>query len=125
MFSLLVIQMMIRYINKRKTNLTVARDGTRRITVKPSRKAPKAAFTQEGNKIISPPPAYGDAIKTIFNTQNNITEIGAKAGTIESYRTLNGRTYAVVKDEGGTQLVPTRAPSAALFNYQLAYNSYK
>jgi hypothetical protein len=94
---------------------------TKKITVQPSRRGPKAAFVNE-SKMISPPPAYGDAIKTIFNTQGGITE--QKAGHIESYRTFNGRTYAIVKDESGTQLVPTRAPSAALFNYQMAYNSY-
>lgn len=119
-------QMMFRYVNGRKDTMyepSRERGTTRRITVQPSRKVPKAAFVHESNKTISPPPAYGEAIKTIFNTQNGITEIG-KAGSIESYRTLNGRTYAVVKEDGGTQLVPTRAPSAALFNYQLAYNSY-
>lgn len=116
---------MMRYINKRKQAVEVLRDNTRRINVKPSRKGPKAAFVHDANKGISPPPAYGDAIKTIFNTQNKISEVATKGGSIESYRTLNGRTYAVVKDDGGTQLVPTRAPSAALFNYQLAYNSYK
>lgn len=119
--------MMLRYFNGRKD--VMARDktlrGTKRINVQPSRKVARAAFVHEGStKTISPPPAYGEAIKTIFNTQNGITDQMGKAGSIESYRTLNGRTYAVVKDEGGTQLVPTRAPSAALFNYQLAYNSY-
>lgn len=120
--------MMLRYVNRNKdqfvTNDPVRETGTRRITVQPSRK-PRAAFVHESTKTISPPPAYGEAIKTIFNTQNGITEAVGKAGSIESYRTLNGRTYAVVKDEGGTQLVPTRSTSAALFNYQLAYNSYK
>lgn len=119
--------MMFRWVNLRKANdSTFSREqGTRRIQVQPSRKNPKAAFTRQSTKTISPPPAYGDAIKTIFNTQNGITATAGKAGSIESYRTLNGRTYAVVKDDGGTQLVPTRAPSAALFNYQMAYNSYK
>lgn len=118
-------QMMFRYVNHRRDVEAnePTRNGTRRINVQPSRKQAKAAFVHESTKTISPPPAYGDAIKTIFNTQNGITEVG-KAGSIESYRTLNGRTYAVVKDDGGTQLVPTRAPSAALFNYQMAYNSY-
>lgn len=118
---------MFRYVNSKKDVEAnePSRNGTRRITVQPSRKQAKAAFVHESTKTISPPPAYGDAIKTIFNTQNGITEVGNKAaGSIESYRTLNGRTYAVVKDESGTQLVPTRAPSAALFNYQMAYNSY-
>ena len=113
---------MLRYVTGRKDVMrNESMRGTRRIKVKPSQKT-KTAFVHENQKTISPPPAYGDAIKTIFNTQNGITE--GKAGAIESYRTLNGRTYAVVKDESGTQLVPTRAPSAALFNYQMAYNSY-
>lgn len=114
--------MVVRYVNKKKQQIEPSGEhGTRRINVKPSRKGP----SYDSKKTISPPPAYGDAIKTIFNTQNSITQSTGKEGSIESYRTLNGRTYAVVKDEGGTQLVPTRAPSAALFNYQLAYNSYK
>lgn len=116
--------MMFRYVKVNKAEPTPREQGTRRIQVQPSRKNPKAAFIHETNKTISPPPAYGDAIKTIFNTKNAASDLSGKAGSIESYRTLNGRTYAVVKDEGGTQLVPTRAPSAALFNYQLAYNSY-
>lgn len=118
--------MMFRWVNLRKENeSSFSREqGTKRIQVQPSRKNPNQAFTRQSTKkTISPPPAY-DAIKTIFNTQNGIVQTG-KAGSIESYRTLNGRTYAVVKDDGGTQLVPTRAPSAALFNYQMAYNSYK
>jgi hypothetical protein len=91
-------KMMFRYVNGRKdtTNeLTREQGTTRRINVQPSRKLPKASFVQESSKTISPPPAYGEAIKTIFNTQNTIVE--GKAGSIESYRTLNGRTYAVVK----------------------------
>lgn len=87
---------MVRYFNNRKqTRLELNRDQstTRRINVQP-RKA-RASFVQESTKTISPPPAYGEAIKTIFNTQNSIVE--GKSGTIESYRTLNGRTYAVVK----------------------------
>lgn len=116
--------MIFRYVNNRKMlNEPSGEHGTRRINVQPSRKG--ELFTKTSTKTISPPPAYGDAIKTIFNTQNSISHANGKVGTIESYRTLNGRTYAVVKDESGTQLVPTRAPSAALFNYQLAYNSYK
>jgi hypothetical protein len=92
------VEMMFRYVNGRKdtTNeLTREQGTTRRINVQPSRKLPKASFVQESSKTISPPPAYGEAIKTIFNTQNTIVE--GKAGSIESYRTLNGRTYAVVK----------------------------
>lgn len=118
--------MIARRIERRKIKAAELKEqkeqGTRHIMVQPSKKT-RAAFLKETDKTISPPPAYGDAIKTIFNTQNTITGAG-KPGKIESYRTLNGRTYAVVKDESGTQLVPTRAPSAALFNYQLAYNSY-
>lgn len=115
-------QMIFRYVNSRKGIPEPSGEhGTRRIMVQPSRKG--VAFGYDVKKTISPPPPYGDAIKTIFNTQNSITQPG-KPGSIESYRTLNGRTYAVVRDETGTQLVPTRAPSAALFNYQLAYNSY-
>lgn len=119
--------MLMRYVNlKQKEDEESSRErgaGTKRINVQPSRK-PKQAFVHEATKTISPPPAYGDAIKTIFNTQAGTAELRGKAGSIEAYRTLNGRTYAVVKDESGTQLVPTRAPSAALFNYQMAYNNY-
>lgn len=115
--------MIVRYVNSKRAIIEPSGEhGIRRITVQPSRKG--ASFGYDTKKTISPPPAYGDAIKTIFNTQNSITQVPGKAAAIESYRTLNGRTYAVVKDESGTQLVPTRAPSAALFNYQLAYNSY-
>lgn len=136
--------MLLRYFNARKQariELNREQATTRRINVQP-RKLARASFVQESTKTISPPPAYGEAIKTIFNTQNSVVE--GKAGSVESYRTLNGRTYAVIKvalkgsiwilnlnfsshlfqEDGGTQLVPTRAPSAALFNYQLAYNSY-
>lgn len=119
--------MFFRYINSRKNRIVHknTESQTRRIMVKPSRK-PKKAFVNEA-KMISPPPAYGDAIKTIFTTGSSV--VGAagsspKPAQVESYKTLNGRTYAVVKDDHGTQLVPTRQPSAALFNYQYAYNSY-
>jgi hypothetical protein len=116
--------MLFRYVKYKSSNdPEMTRNGTKKIMVKPSRKAPKAAFVNE-SKIISPPPAYTDAIKTIFNTQNGVADYGPKPSNIDSYRTVNGRTYAVVKDESGTQLVPTRSPSAALFNYQMAYNSY-
>lgn len=115
--------MMFRFMNVKKEmeqTTTASRQSTRRINVKPSRNGPKAAFVHESNKGISPPPAYGDAIKTIFNTQTGITE----TGSIEGYRTVNGRSYALVKNEAGaTQLIPTRAPSAGLLNYQLAYNT--
>lgn len=68
--------------------------------------------------MISPPPPYGDAIKTIFNTPN------PDKSNVEGFRTFNGRTYAIVKDDGGTQMVPAgRVPSAALFNYQRNYNN--
>lgn len=118
--------MMLRYVNRKEGRVQDSiRRGTRRINVQPSQKKRTAFVHEAAGKTISPPPAYGDAIKTIFNTQNSITEHTGKAGSIEAYRMLNGRQYAVVKDESGTQLVPTRAPSAALFNYQMAYNSYK
>lgn len=117
---------MLRYVNRKEGGITrESIRGTRRINVQPSQKKRTAFVHEAGSKTISPPPAYGDAIKTIFNTQNSIVEQSGKAGSIEAYRMLNGRQYAVVKDEGGTQLVPTRTPSAALFNYQMAYNSYK
>lgn len=78
------------------------------------------ATMNKESKMISPPPAYGDAIKTIFNTPSN----GADKNKVEGFRTFNGRTYAIVKDEGGTQMVPAgRVPSAALFNYQMNYNN--
>lgn len=112
-----------RYVNFKASQdpeLNATRQNTKRITVQPSKRGQKASFVNE-SKMISPPPAYGDAIKTIFNTQGGTT---GKPAEVESYRTFNGRTYAVVKNDGGTQLVPTRAPSAALFNYQMAYNSY-
>jgi hypothetical protein len=118
--------MIFRHMRNKNVNLDIEPDPipTRKINVKPSQRQPKPAFVHEPSsaKTISPPPAYGDAIKTIFNTPNGSDVAN---GQVESYRTLNGRTYAVVRDEGGTQLVPTRAPSAALFNYQLAYSSYK
>lgn len=77
------------------------------------------ATMSKPSKMISPPPAYGDAIKTIFNTSN-----ADDKGKVEGFRTFNGRTYAIVKDEGGTQMVPAgRTPSAALFNYQMNYNN--
>lgn len=95
---IVLLKMMLRYVNGRKDANELTRDQgtTRRINVQPSRKLPKASFVSESTKTISPPPAYGEAIKTIFNSgQNSIVE--GKAGSIESYRTLNGRTYAVVK----------------------------
>lgn len=86
--------MVYRYVKNRKLSEIVRdRETIRRITVQPSRKLP-ATFKQESTKMISPPPAYSTAIKTIFNTQNSVTEDKAN---VESYRTFNGRTYAVVK----------------------------
>lgn len=89
--------MIYRYVKKRKLNdLGSDQDTVRRINVQPSRKLPKASLIQESTKTISPPPAYSTAIKTIFNTQNSLTEEKVVA-PVESYRTFNGRTYAVIK----------------------------
>lgn len=115
-FTRVPFQMMLRYVNGRKdaSELTREQGTTRRINVQPSRKLPRASFVSESTKTISPPPAYGEAIKTIFNSgQNSIVE--GKAGSIESYRTLNGRTYAVVK---------VLVENAALYKYGLIMNLF-
>jgi hypothetical protein len=109
-------ELFTRYINHRKRKLVANHRSTTIRQVMP--KQTMRSLNQDTNtKLISPPPAYGEAIKTIFNTKDD--------GKIEGYRTFNGRTYAIVRDDngGGTQMVPTRTPSAALFNYQLAYNN--
>ncbi|KAG5684140.1 hypothetical protein PVAND_013381 [Polypedilum vanderplanki] len=116
-----VTEIMMRFFNKRKADLVREENHTKRIQVQPKRPRPKQqqVYPQKaaaaGQKK-SPPPDYNEAIKTIAGP--------SRPSQIESYRNFNGRTYAVVKTDGGTQLVPTRAPSAALFNYQYAYNSY-
>lgn len=79
--------------NRKHKELNRDRETVRRITVQPSRKPPKTSFAQESSKTISPPPAYSTAIKTIFNTQNAITE----EKNAETFRTYNGRNYKVVK----------------------------
>jgi hypothetical protein len=106
-------ELFTRYINERKRKLNHRGTTIRQVKPKPTMRA----IQNQDSKLISPPPAYGEAIKTIFNTKDD--------GKIEGYRTFNGRTYAIVRDDngGGTQMVPTRTPSAALFNYQLAYNN--
>lgn len=108
-------ELFVRWFNARKRRQLngIGRGTTviRTVKEKPRMRDPH----KQTSKIISPPPAYGEAIKTIFNTKDD--------GKVEGYRTFNGRTYAIVRDASGTQMVPTRTPSAALFNYQLAYNN--
>jgi hypothetical protein len=116
---------MMRFFNKRKNDLAHEENKPKRIQVQPKRPKPKQqqqqVYPQAAQKK-SPPPDYNEAIKTISNVQAGPSN-GGRPSQIESYRNFNGRTYAVVRTEGGTQLVPTRAPSAALFNYQYQYNS--
>lgn len=115
----------MRFFNKRKARLIreTSSDRPRRIQVKPKNvRQPRQAFNQPGtSKIISPPPEYNEAIKTISSLQPSTS---GEAANIESYRIFNGRNYAVVKTEQGTQLIPVRAPSAAIFNYQYSYTGY-
>lgn len=125
-----VSEIIMRFFNKRKARLVreEGNDRARRIQVQPKKTRPsKPSFgyqqPQPGpstKKTVSPPPEYNEAIKTISSLQTG-SNSGPGPSNIESYRTFNGRTYAVVKTEGGTQLVPMRAPSAAIFNYQYAY----
>lgn len=116
----------MRFFNKRKSRLVRDEGQTKRIQVQPKRRPQKSqqqqVFPTATKK--SPPPDYESAIKTISSLQAGSSNKGIKSSQIESYRTFNGRTYAVVKNDGGVQLVPTRAPSAAIFNYQYAYNNY-
>lgn len=122
-----ISEIIMRFFNKRKARLIRddAADRTRRVQVQPKKARPKPAFgyQQPGpstKKIVSPPPEYNEAIKTISSLQSG-SHSGGVPSNVESYRTFNGRTYAVVKTDGGTQLVPMRAPSDAIFNYQYAY----
>jgi glutamate receptor, ionotropic, invertebrate len=112
-------EMIMRFFNKRKDRI-IREDGGRKIQVQPRGPQLRQGFGGEPStsKTISPPPEYNEAIKTISSLQ------GRANGTIESYRQFNGRQYAVVRTETGTQLVPVRAPSAAIFNYQYAYSGY-
>ena len=112
----------MRFFKKRKSRLVREDTQPRRIQVQPKRTKVRHDIPQATHKK-SPPPDYNEAIKTISNAQAG-TSNGIKGNQIESYRTFNGRTYAVVKVDGGTQLVPMRAPSAAIFNYQYAYSNY-
>lgn len=118
-FQSSTFQLFTRYVNRKKVR--DERNGFgRKTTVRQVKEKPSnynRATVSKDTKLISPPPAYGDAIKTIFNTPNT------DKGKVEGFRTFNGRTYAIVKDDGGTQMVPAgRVPSAALFNYQMNYN---
>lgn len=129
---LFISEVIMRFFNKRKERLIredMADRRAKKIQVQPRRPhrapakpstfgKPKAKIqptTATVNKTVSPPPEYNEAIKTISSIR---TDAEAGPSNVESYRTFNGRTYAVVKTEGGTQLVPMRAPSAAIFNYQ-------
>lgn len=123
-----ISEIIMRFFNKRKARL-IREDGNdraRKIQVQPKKSKPKPAFVgyqQPGpstKKTVSPPPEYNEAIKTISSLKSGSSS-GPGPSNIESYRTFNGRTYAVVRTDGGTQLVPMRAPSAAIFNYQYAY----
>lgn len=120
-------EIIMRFFNKRKARLVRevenGNERARRIQVQPKNTRPsKQAFglqTSSSKKIISPPPPeYNEAIKTLSSLQ------AGTSSNVESYRTFNGRTYAVTKTEGGTQLIPVRTPSAAIFNYQYSYTGY-
>lgn len=123
-----ISEIIMRFFNKRKARL-IREDGNdraRRIQVQPKKSRPKPAFgyQQPGpstKKIVSPPPEYNEAIKTISSLRSSAN---AGPSNVESYRTFNGRSYAVVRTDGGTQLVPMRAPSAAIFNYQYTGTGY-
>lgn len=116
-------ELIMRFFNKRRDRM-IREDGPgRKIQVQPKGPQLRQGFGggPSTSKMVSPPPEYNEAIKTISSLQGN----NRTSGTIESYRQFNGRQYAVVKTEnGGTQLVPVRAPSAAIFNYQYAYSGY-
>ncbi|XP_070502352.1 glutamate receptor ionotropic, delta-1 [Chironomus tepperi] len=112
-----VSEIIMRYFYKRKARL-IRDEGPRRIQVQPKKSRSKQVYPEIKQ---SPPPNYNDAIKTISSLQPSTSN---QKSNVDSYRTFNGRTYAVVKTEGGTQLVPMRAPSAALFNYQYTYSNY-
>ncbi|CAG9802412.1 unnamed protein product [Chironomus riparius] len=112
-----VSEIIMRYFYKRKARL-VRDEGPRRIQVQPKKSRHKQVYPETKQ---SPPPNYNDAIKTISSLQPSTSN---QKSNVDSYRTFNGRTYAVVKTDGGTQLVPMRAPSAALFNYQYTYSNY-
>jgi hypothetical protein len=110
----------MRFFKKRKASLIREETMPRTIQVQPKPIRPKQMFSKESVRHVkqSPPPGYDQAIKTIGGSNTNYKN------QIDSYRTFNGRSYAVVKVDGGTQLVPMRTPSAALFNYQYAYSNY-
>lgn len=128
--AVFLTELIMRFINKRKARLIrdVGNERARRIQVQPknnrtSRKA-FGAQSQASTSKSTPPPEYNEAIKTLSSLQAS-TSTGQTTSNIESYRTFNGRTYAVTRTEGGgTQLIPVRAPSAAIFNYQYAYTGY-
>jgi hypothetical protein len=107
-----ISEIIMRFFNKRKARL-VREDGNdraRRIQVQPKKARPTkpayVGYQQPGpssKKTLSPPPEYNEAIRTISSLKSGSSSPGPS--NIESYRTFNGRTYAVVKTDGGTQLV--------------------
>lgn len=117
-----ISEIIMRFFNKRKARLVREEpsDRARRIQVQPKNTRPsRQAFNQASTskKTVSPPPEYNEAIRTLSSLQQASTSTSRESGNVESYRTFNGRNYAVVKTEGGTQLVPVRQPSAAIFQY--------
>ena len=111
----------MRYFNKRKSDLIREEAQTKRIQVQPKRPKPKQHTnqkhqvypTQKKAQKKSPPPNYNEAIKTISSLQAGTSN--GRSSQIESYRNFNGRTYAVVKTDGGTQLV--RLPSISFSRF--------
>ena len=114
--------MLFRFLNNRKVKTDqISATNVRKITVKaakPRREKNIAMMADISNGAgFSPPPPYGAIF--VNGKAKNFDESNGQG----QMKTINGRNYTVVKDNNGSsQLVPMRTPSAALFQY--TYSNY-
>ncbi|CAO1399563.1 unnamed protein product [Diamesa serratosioi] len=113
-------EMLFRFLNNRKIkNDNVSASNVRKINVKPANSRRDKNITMmadiSNGAGFSPPPPYGAIF--VNGKAKNFDESNGQM------KTINGRNYTVVKDNNGSsQLVPMRTPSAAIFQY--AYSNY-
>ena len=90
---------------------------TKRIFVRPKENLKNNLATQ------SPPPPYATLYNRFSKNDSNVShQLETSSKENENRKTINGRDYMVVKNSNGTQLIPLRTPSAAIFQY--TYNTY-
>lgn len=113
--DLKIFQVFFRIYQARKLGNKEMVAKTKRIFVRPKENLKNNLATQ------SPPPPYATLYNRFNKNDSNVTHLDSSSKENETRKTINGREYMVVKNSNGTQLIPIRAPSAAIFQY--TYNT--